>query len=122
MVDHPHDGGGGRRFDRREFLTGGALLGSAALLASQAKLSEVANLVQAAEARELPAGQHDLNSPERILYSVCQQCNTQCGIKAKIRDGLVVKVDGSPYSPWNLNPHVPYKTSPFETAAIDARL
>ncbi|MBI4280466.1 MAG: molybdopterin-dependent oxidoreductase, partial [Armatimonadetes bacterium] len=60
--------------------------------------------------------------PENILYSVCQQCNAQCGIKAKIRDGVVVKVDGNPFNPWNLNPHLPYGTSPFETAAVDARL
>ncbi|MBI2217676.1 MAG: hypothetical protein HYU51_10295 [Candidatus Rokubacteria bacterium] len=43
-------------------------------------------------------------------------------MKAKLRDGVVVKLDGNPFSPWNLDPHVPYRTSPFETAAVDARL
>ncbi|MBI3015640.1 MAG: molybdopterin-dependent oxidoreductase [Candidatus Tectomicrobia bacterium] len=114
-----HDGDG---LTRRSILTGGALLGGAALLASHAKLGELAGLVRAAEARELPTGEYDRATPENILYSVCQQCNTQCGIKAKIRGGVLVKVDGNPFSPWNLDPHVPYRTSPFETAAVDARL
>ena len=35
--------------------------------------------------------------PENIIYSVCQQCNSQCGIKVEDQDGVVVKIDGSPY-------------------------
>ncbi|MDQ7843943.1 MAG: molybdopterin-dependent oxidoreductase [Armatimonadota bacterium] len=112
----------GRRLRRRDLLAGGALLGTSALLASQAKLGELADLVRTAEAAELPAGGYDLVDPYNILYSVCQQCNTQCGIKAKLRDGVLVKLDGNPFSPWNLDPHVPYRTSPFETAALDGRL
>lgn len=112
----------GRGIRRRELLTGGARLGTAALQAQQARLGEIAALTRTAEARELPFGGYDLTNPENILYSVCQQCNTQCGIKANLRDGILVKLDGNPFSPWNLDPHVPYRTSPFQTAALDARL
>ena len=122
MAQQLHDQDNHRGIERRDLLTGGALLGGAALLASHTKLGELAGLVRAAEARELPTGEYDRAIPENILYSVCQQCNTQCGIKAKLRDGVVVKVDGNPFSPWNLDPHVPYRTSPFETAGVDARL
>jgi len=111
-----------RRIRRRELLAGGALLGTGALLASQIKLGEVLGLIRRAEARELRPGDYDLANPENILYSVCQQCNTQCGIKAKLRDGVVVKLDGNPFNPWNLDPHLPYRTSPFATAAVDGRL
>lgn len=57
-----------RGIRRRELLAGGALLGTAALLASQAKLGEMAALIRTAEARELPFGDYDLTNPENILY------------------------------------------------------
>ena len=58
-------------------------------------------------------------NPESILFSVCQQCNTQCGIKAKLIDGVVVKIDGNPYSPWTMKPPLPYDTPLAQAAAID---
>jgi tetrathionate reductase subunit A len=33
---------------------------------------------------------------------VCLQCNTGCGIKCKLQDGVVTKIDGNPYNPWTL--------------------
>ena len=45
--------------------------------------------------------------PENQIYSVCQQCNTQCGIKVKFVDGVVAKIDGNPYSPWTMTPRSP---------------
>ncbi len=69
-----------------------------------------------------PTEEYTLARPENILYTVCQQCNTQCGIKAKFHNGVLTKVDGNPFSPWNLDPHLPYKTSVFDTATIDGLL
>ncbi len=60
--------------------------------------------------------------PENILYGVCLQCNTQCTIKGKIQDGILVKVDGNPYSPNNMLPPVDYSTPLAETALIDGKL
>ncbi|MBI3064137.1 MAG: molybdopterin-dependent oxidoreductase [Deltaproteobacteria bacterium] len=106
---------------RRDFLKSAALLGGSAAVAGQ-----IPGLLET-----LAYGQRDYLTPnagytlakaEQILYSVCQQCNTQCGIKAKIQNGILTKIDGSPYSPWNLTPHVSYRTSPFKTAAVDALL
>src|SRR3989304_851015 len=69
-----------------------------------------------------PQVDYPLAAPEHLLYSVCQQCNTQCGIKVKIRNGLVAKIDGNPYSPWNMVPHVPAPPPVSQTAAVDAAL
>jgi anaerobic selenocysteine-containing dehydrogenase len=60
--------------------------------------------------------------PDRMIFSVCQQCNTQCGIKVKIRDGHVAKIDGNPFSPWTMTPQLPYKTAVAEAALLDASL
>ncbi len=110
-----------KRLSRRDFLKRTALLGGGAALASQIPRvfdgrAEGESTYLTPQADYLPA------KPEQILYSVCQQCNTQCGIKAKIHDGIVTKIDGSPFNPWNLTPHLPYRTSPFQTAAVDALL
>ena len=73
-----------------------------------------------AEAPGLDA--YPLARPEHILYSSCLQCNTGCGIKAKVVDGVVVKIDGNPLSPMNLTPHLPYASSPFDVATFDGIL
>jgi anaerobic selenocysteine-containing dehydrogenase len=49
-------------------------------------------------------------------------CNTGCGIKAKIQDGVLTKIDGSPYNPWALFPHLPMTASPDDAARVDGAL
>ncbi|MFN3475946.1 MAG: molybdopterin-dependent oxidoreductase [Candidatus Methylomirabilales bacterium] len=106
---------------RREFLESAAFLGGSALLAAQ--LPRALNLLRQAEAGYLtPTEEYELAEPGNIIYTVCQQCNTQCGIKAKISNGVVVKIDGNPLSPWTLSPHLSYKTSPLQTATVDGLL
>ncbi len=69
-----------------------------------------------------PSADYELNRPENIIYSVCLQCNTGCGIKVKIQDGIASKIDGNPLAPQTLLPHLPYKTSVDVLAAIDGAL
>lgn len=57
-----------------------------------------------------------------IKYSVCQGCHGGCGMRCKIVDGVLVKVDGNPYHPCNLEPHLPYDTDPEVAKLIPARL
>ncbi len=111
----------GACFTRRDFLKSAAFLGGSAAVASQVPgLFE--RLAEGQTAYLRPQADYYAAKPQHILYSVCQQCNTQCGIKAKIQDGIVAKIDGNPLSPWNLTPHLPYKTSPFKAAAVDGVL
>jgi tetrathionate reductase subunit A len=108
-------------FNRREFIKCGAFLGGS-LLASQ--LTWTQELMRRAEAGQLtPEEEYELIKPENILYSVCLQCNTGCGIKVKLfrKNGqaLALKIDGNPYSPFVSLPHTPYPTSPFEVNNVD---
>jgi anaerobic selenocysteine-containing dehydrogenase len=106
---------------RRDFLKTSAFLGGSTLLPD--RLSSALDWIRSAEAgTALPGASYPLARPENILYTVCLQCNTICGIKAKLQGGVVVKLDGNPFSPWGMFPHMPYKTSPFETATIDSIL
>ena len=104
------------RISRREFLTASALLGGTTLVASRLTVAG------AGPGAAQPEGGYQLARPENILYSVCQQCNTQCGIKVKIENGVIAKIDGNPYSPWNMVPHLPYKTPVAQVATVDGLL
>ncbi|NIN51942.1 MAG: molybdopterin-dependent oxidoreductase [Nitrososphaeria archaeon] len=53
-------------------------------------------------------------SVTQIKYSVCLQCHSACGIRCKVVDGRLVKIDGNPYHPNTLEPHIPYDTDPVE--------
>jgi len=112
------------KMDRRYFLKCSAFLGGS-LMATH----YLARFAQAAAAGadwatlSLPIGEaytHYL--PENQIYSVCQQCNTQCGIKVKLVDGLVAKIDGNPYSPWTMTPQIAYKTPITEAATIEGSI
>ncbi len=106
------------KLSRRDVLKGGVLAGAGALLGSEG------NRLMAAIQGSGPDGHdsYDLAQPENILYSQCLQCNTQCTVKAKIQNGLLVKIDGNPYSPMNLQPQLSYDLSPQAVAKVDGHL
>ncbi|MGB9629887.1 MAG: molybdopterin oxidoreductase, partial [Thermodesulfobacteriota bacterium] len=111
----------GYGFNRREFIKCSAFLGGG-LIASQLKWTQ--DLMRRAEAGGLtPEEEYELIRPENILYSVCLQCNTGCGIKVKLfrknGNALALKIDGNPYSPFVSLPHLSYRTSPFEINTVD---
>lgn len=53
------------------------------------------------------------------IFSMCFMCHSRCGVMAKVKDGVLLKVDGSPYHPNCLDPEdrVPYST-PVEEAKL----
>lgn len=110
-----------RKFSRKKFLKTSAFLGGSLILLSD--LEKAYGQVKKNVAEKLTAEQeYELAKPENILYTVCLQCNTGCGIKAKLFNGLLAKIEGNPLSPWTLTPHLPYKTSVFDAAKIDGAI
>jgi len=106
---------------RRDFVKCSAVLGGA-LLATQVEWTT--DLMRRAEAGTLtPDEEYELAKTENILYTVCLQCNTGCGIKVKLfRKGdraVALKIDGNPYNPFVAVPHQSFKTSPADTRTID---
>jgi anaerobic selenocysteine-containing dehydrogenase len=99
------------------------LLKISAAGASFAFLGEMPGVCQAVQ-NALASGEPGFfeANPENQIYTVCLQCNTGCGVKVKILDGLAAKIDGNPYSPWTLWPHPSYKTSVKEMATIEGAL
>ncbi|MEF3254689.1 MAG: twin-arginine translocation signal domain-containing protein, partial [Deferribacterales bacterium] len=75
---------------RREFVGGCTAVAAGAFLASNLDFNLKVKEAHAS------AGKYPLNKPEHQIYSVCLQCNTVCGIKVKVVDGVAVKIDGNP--------------------------
>ena len=106
--------------DRRSFLAGSAAVGCAAFVGSSLEWQE---LMEKAYAGTVSAAdEYKLNQAERAIYTVCLNCNTGCGIKAKIVDGGLVKVDGNPYAPWTMTPHLGYEKKVTEAARVDSAI
>src|SRR6266540_561321 len=106
---------------RRQFLKRSALFGCGALAVSQLDVARA--LIARAEAGELtPAELYQLNKLENTLYTVCLNCNTGCGIKVKVVDGVAVKIDGNPYNPFTLHPHLPMTADLAAAAKLDGAI
>jgi tetrathionate reductase subunit A len=108
---------------RRSFFAGGALLGAGLLVSSSEASAEPtrsgANAVMNSARPDAP---YELVKPTNMIYSACLQCNTGCGITCKQQDGVITKIDGNPYNPWTLLPHLPYSTRPEDAAPVDGSI
>jgi tetrathionate reductase subunit A len=106
---------------RRDFLKMSSLagLGAAAFLGGLPKYRQAMDLRRMAHPGH---ASYPLADPANQIYSVCLQCNTGCGIKVKLFDGVAAKIDGNPYSPWTMWPHVDYNTPVAEMGATDGAI
>jgi tetrathionate reductase subunit A len=102
---------------RRDFIKTSALLGGTMMLtgfpghltANRGTLKDM-------------GGEFIHHLPENQILSACQQCNTNCGTKVKLVDGMVAKIDGNPYNPWCMTPHIAEETPIGKSALIEGSL
>ncbi|MEO5918025.1 MAG: twin-arginine translocation signal domain-containing protein, partial [Candidatus Limnocylindrales bacterium] len=105
---------------RRSFVKMAAIAGgTVAFLGATPGFSRLA---KAQASSGLGDAAYPLVNPENQLYTVCLQCNTGCGIKVKLLDGVIAKIDGNPYSPMTMYPHIPYETPVADAATIDGAI
>ena len=102
--------GGRDGVSRRDFLKVAGLLGAAAAGAR--------TVLRARDVRadpDPPSGDADVV----FIHSTCQMCDSGCGLKAKVRRGQLLKLDGSPYHPHNRgeDERVPFARTPVESRA-----
>lgn len=97
---------------RRELLRSSALLGGACLAAVWQ---------EQASAQSAPGsgGASKTVSPSDYIYSTCLQCNTGCEIKVRVENGLAVKIEGNPYGPRSMDPHIDWKTPPAQSVKLN---
>ncbi|NJD75708.1 MAG: molybdopterin oxidoreductase [Candidatus Methanoperedens sp.] len=94
---------------RREFIKAGVGVGSLAIFGLG--YSPVLKQMLSYTVGE-PDNPDPVETAENIISTTCLQCHTGCNLKAKIVDGKLVKIDGNPYGPQNMFPHIAYET-PF---------
>ncbi len=106
---------------RRQFLAGGALLGTGFIpgVVAGAEEEDRQNAILNSRRPDTP---YPLATADNHILSACLQCNTGCGIRCKIQGGVVTKIDGNPYSPWTVLPHLPYETPVDAAAPVDGAL
>ncbi|RJP18914.1 MAG: molybdopterin oxidoreductase [Candidatus Abyssobacteria bacterium SURF_5] len=87
-------------FSRRKFIKVSGILASAATVTNFIKPTPAYALT----AGEFPPDPLESDAGVDIKYSVCLMCHGSCGIRAKVVDGVLVKIDGNPYHPNCLEP------------------
>jgi anaerobic selenocysteine-containing dehydrogenase len=111
------------KISRRALLKSGAFLGAGYLLYS--KLGSVLSGVAEAHTLEgmgIKPFAYNIQDAGNTIYSTCLQCHVDCQIKGKVLNGILAKIDGNPYSPQNLIPHINYSTDPEKAAKRDGKL
>ena len=113
---------GAAKVSRRSVIKLGALAGAGAGAAFLGGIPGFSRIAQAQAKSGETGGAYTLSDPATQLYSVCLQCNTGCGIKVKLLDGVAVKIDGNPYHPMTMYPHIPYETPIGDAGTIDGAI
>ncbi|MCC7210158.1 MAG: molybdopterin-dependent oxidoreductase, partial [Anaerolineae bacterium] len=105
---------------RREFVKVTALAGgAAAFLGALPGFNRI--LTARAQGAEGEMA-YPLADPANQIYTVCLQCNTGCGIKVKLLDGIAAKIDGNPFHPMTMYPHIPYETPVSELGTVEGAI
>ena len=110
--------------NRRTFLKVSGTLASAAMISPVFMKSKTATAAPP-NAQAVMTGETQPDAIETandIMYSVCQMCHSRCGIRAKVKEGILIKIDGNPYHPNNRDVDENFEADrlPYDTLPGDA--
>ncbi|ACL19255.1 molybdopterin oxidoreductase [Desulfitobacterium hafniense DCB-2] len=98
---------------RRKFLQGATTLGATVAIAPLAFAKSDVEIPSWSEGS--PAiDTLDTDPSVQFVHSVCLGCRSDCNIRGKVKDGVVIKIDGNPYSQMTLDKPLEYSTDPQE--------
>ena len=107
---------------RRNVIKAGGLAATGVFLGAAAPQMFARGPVGTSIDESAPLADYPFAHAENVLYSACLQCNTQCTVKAKFQDGVLVKLDGNPFSPLTLQPQLPFATGLGDAVRVDGHL
>jgi len=106
---------------RRSFLKVAGTVGAAAAAAPV--------LFHSDNALAAPNGQNDPDPTDDdadvvFIHSSCQMCHGRCGLKAKVKNGVLLKIDGNPWHPNNMgdDERLTYATTPAAARSVRGRM
>ena len=100
--------------DRRRFLVLSGTLAAGVAIGDLIKPASAA----VGAARPSAPDSTEVDQGVEVIMSVCQNCHGRCGIMARVRDGVLLKIDGNPYHPNNFDPD---ERLPFGTPVAEAK-
>lgn len=110
-----------KMLNRRRFIQVGTTLSAAAAAGG--------TFLRPSAARSLATGENVPDPLETLgnvktVFTVCQNCHSRCGLMCKVVDGVLVKIDGNPYHPNNMeeDERLPYSTPPARAALVRGRI
>ncbi len=109
---------------KRKFLKGTAIAAIAAGFAGT--YSPVLKDVYKRRGTPIAADATELDDNVVLVRSVCLQCHSACGFQARVIDfdnnPVAIKLNGNPYHPNTLHPHIDYNTSLEDAKKIQGHL
>ena len=105
-----------KKISRRNFFKNSAMLGAVA----GGTFTGIGGFAMTEE--EKKKFHYEIQQPENQIFSACLQCHNACSIKGKIYNNTLGKIDGNPYGPQTMLPHLDYETSPIDIAAVDGKV
>ncbi|WP_425801843.1 molybdopterin-dependent oxidoreductase [Desulfitobacterium sp. Sab5] len=107
---------------RRNFLKGATVLGATMAVAPVAFADTKATGIPSWKEGSPAEDTLDTDPSVNFVHSVCLGCRSDCSLRGKVKEGVVVKLDGNPYSPMTLDNPVPYSTDPKEARKVAGKL
>lgn len=108
--------------NRRNFLKSAAVFGATITVAPMAfadtKPNGIPSWKQGSPAEDLL----DTDPSVSFVHSVCLGCRSDCSLRGKVKNGVVLKLDGNPYSQMTLDKPLPYDTDPQEARKFAGKL
>ncbi|MHB1654367.1 MAG: molybdopterin-dependent oxidoreductase [Desulfitobacteriaceae bacterium] len=107
---------------RRKFLMGAAALGATMAVAPLAFAENTSKGIPSWKQGSPAEDTLDTDPSVSFIYSTCLGCRSDCSLRGKVKDGVVIKLDGNPYSPMTLDNPIPYETDPKEVRKSAGKL
>lgn len=101
-----------RKMSRRTFLKVSAALGAAAAAGSTFIKIKPTSAAKRKTLSYPGADTVETDPSVTIKRSTCLMCHSGCGIQCKVKDGVLIKIDGNPYDPRTKEPHLSFDTDP----------
>ncbi len=109
----------GTEISRRTFIKATTALGAAVAMAPVIRSVPVAAASPGGATWSTPgADPVEGTAGVTIKRTTCLMCHSGCAVQCKVKDGVVIKIDGNPYDPRTLEPHLPFATDPAEADKI----
>jgi anaerobic selenocysteine-containing dehydrogenase len=112
-----------KQVSRRKFIASTAVAAATTVfLGANTALAEKISRAFAKVEANKAIGADPLHEAQNIIHTTCLGCHSHCVVKAKIQDGVLVKLDGSPYASNGRLPHLPYTTALGDEATQDGKM